>query len=262
MQGADDLIRELDRWFADGRTVNVWWRDDDATQPTPALARLVAAARHHRTPLALAVIPADMSGALAPALEEPLVSILQHGFAHRNHAAAGERAVECGGNRPDAAVLGELTSGRERLAAAFGSRFQPILVPPWNRIAPGIAISLPEHGYAGLSVFGPRSLMRGRGRVVAINAHLDLLTWKDGARFAGRDKLIRLCTERLTDRRLGRTEPAEPFGLLTHHLDHDKETWAFLEEILEVLASHAAVRWKDAAALFADAASSAAVKSR
>ncbi|HEY9056564.1 MAG TPA: hypothetical protein VIN77_05390, partial [Aurantimonas sp.] len=64
MQGVDHLLRELDQWTADGRTVALWWRDDDATQPTPALARLVAAAQRHRAPLALAVVPSPMSDAL------------------------------------------------------------------------------------------------------------------------------------------------------------------------------------------------------
>lgn len=254
MQGADALLRELDRWTAGGRTVALWWRDDDATQPTPALARLIAAARRHRAPLALAVIPAPMSDALVPAIDDPLVTVLQHGFAHQNHAAAGERAVECGGDRPAIAVLDELTAGRARLAAAFGSRFCPVMVPPWNRIEPEIAAALPDRGFGGLSVFGPRAATQAGAGSFAVNAHLDLLTWKGGARFAGRDKLLRLCAERLADRRCGRIDPDEPFGLLTHHLDHDAETWAFLDEILGLLAAHPAVRWTEAGALFADAA--------
>lgn len=254
MQGADALLRELDRWAADGRTVAVWWRDDDATQPTPALAQLVAAAQRYHAPLALAVIPALMSDALIPAVDDPLVSVLQHGFAHQNHAAAGERAVECGGDRLATAVLDELTAGRARLAAAFGSRFCPVMVPPWNRIEPAIAMALPDHGFVGVSVFGPRSANPAGAGSFAINAHLDLLTWKGGVRFAGHDKLLRLCAERLADRRCGRIDPDEPFGLLTHHLDHDGETWAFLDDILGLLAAHPAVRWAEAGALFDDAA--------
>ncbi len=232
----------------------LWWRDDDATQPTPALARLGAAARRHGAPLALAVIPAHMSDALIPAVDDPVVSILQHGFAHQNHAAAGERAVECGGDRPATAVLDELAAGHTRLAAAFGPRFSPVMVPPWNRIAPEIVTALPDHGFVGVSVFGPRSTNPAGAGSVAVNAHLDLLSWKGGARFAGRDKLLRLCAERLADRRCGRIDPDEPFGLLTHHLDHDAETWAFLDEILGLLAAHPAVRWTEAGALFDDAA--------
>lgn len=232
----------------------MWWRDDDATQPTPALACLVAAARRHGAPLALAVIPACMSDALVPAIDDPLVSVLQHGFAHQNHAAAGERAVECGGERPAMAVLDELAAGHARLAAAFGPRFRSVMVPPWNRIEPEIAAALPDHGFVGVSVFGSRSTNQAGPGSFAVNAHLDLLTWKGGARFAGRDKLIRLCAERLADRRCGRVDPDEPFGLLTHHLDHDAETWAFLDEILGLLTTHPAVCWMAADALFPDTA--------
>ncbi|WP_206454725.1 polysaccharide deacetylase family protein [Aurantimonas marina] len=254
MSGTDALLHELDHWMAEGRTVVLWWRDDDAAQPTPALVRLVAAARRHGAPLALAVIPARMSDALIPSIDDPLVSVLQHGFAHQNHAAASERAVECGGDRPAMAVLDELAAGRARLTAAFGSRFSPVMVPPWNRIEPAIATALPDRGFGGLSVFGPRAATQAGAGSFAVNAHLDLLTWKGGARFAGRDKLLRLCAERLADRRCGRTDPDEPFGLLTHHLDHDAETWAFLDEILGLLAAHPAVRWTEAGTLFANAA--------
>ncbi|HEY9057312.1 MAG TPA: polysaccharide deacetylase family protein, partial [Aurantimonas sp.] len=245
-----------------GRTVALWWRDDDATQPTPALARLVAAAQRHRAPLALAVVPSPMSDALVPAVSDPLVTVLQHGFAHQNHATAGERAVECGGDRPVTAVLDELAAGRARLAAAFGPRSCPVMVPPWNRIEPRIEEALPAYDFIGLSVFGPRSAARAAGGVVAVNAHLDLLTWKGGARFAGRAKLLRLCAERLADRRCGRVDPDEPFGLLTHHLDHDAETWAFLDEILGLLAAHPAVRWTGIGLLFANAGSGAKATSR
>ena len=42
MTGWADLDAELDRWKAAGRAATLWWRDDDATRPTPALDRLLA----------------------------------------------------------------------------------------------------------------------------------------------------------------------------------------------------------------------------
>ena len=58
MSGPDALDRELDAWAAAGRVAEAWWRDDDATAPTPALARLLEARRAAGAPVALAVIPA------------------------------------------------------------------------------------------------------------------------------------------------------------------------------------------------------------
>ncbi|TFF25533.1 hypothetical protein E3C22_09310 [Jiella endophytica] len=257
MQSFDQLDDELDQWAAAGRSVSVWWRDDDAAAATPQLTRLVGAARRHRLPLAIAAVPATMQPDLVAALSAPGISVLQHGYAHKNHAAAGKRAVECGGERPTQEVLAELGEGMRILMREFGASFLPILVPPWNRIDPAVAAALPQQGYFGLSSFGPR-YYQGQGgggstedaalvlppRFAAINAHLDLLSWKGGATFAGAEKLIALFAERLADRRLGRTDPDEPFGILTHHLDHDEATWSFLERLLGRVGSHPAIRFQ------------------
>ncbi|MCB8836734.1 polysaccharide deacetylase family protein [Aurantimonas sp. VKM B-3413] len=247
---ADELERELGLWAAAGRQVEVWWRDDDADRPGGQLDRLLAAAARHGVPLAVAAVPAALDERLADVLADPLVAVLQHGFAHRNHAAPGGRAVECGGDRTVDAVMAELAAGRARLAEVFGASFLPVMVPPWNRIEPAVADALPAAGYRGLSVFGPSDPHRRPTGLREVNAHLDLLTWKGGARFAGAAKLIRLAAERLEARRLAGAGPAEPFGILTHHLDHDAETWAFLEAILSRLAGHPAVRFLSAGDLF------------
>ncbi|UIJ72038.1 polysaccharide deacetylase family protein [Aurantimonas sp. HBX-1] len=248
-----ELIDELDRWADEGRRLEAWWRDDDAVRPSPALGRLTQAASSRGLPLALAVIPAAMIPELAGALADPCLTVLQHGFAHRNHAVCGARAVECGGVRQRDALLGDLAAGRDRLEAMFGARFVPALVPPWNRIEPDVVRALPGLAYRGVSLFGSRPSPPQAAGFAEINTHLDLLTWKGGARFAGRDKLIRLAAERIADRRLGRTDPQEPFGLLTHHLDHDGQTWDFLGELLDTLAAHGSVRFRGAASLFAAA---------
>ncbi|WP_192847047.1 polysaccharide deacetylase family protein [Aureimonas sp. AU4] len=217
--------------------LRLWWRDDDAVRWTPALARLVALAGSVRAPLALAAIPAGLDPALAATLEGAggEVAVLQHGFAHRNAALRGERAVELGGGRDTRDLLGDLGAGRETLAAAFGPRFLPVMVPPWNRIEARIAEALPGLGFRGLSAFGGEGEQRVPGLRVA-NAHLDVLRWKGGAHFAGEAKLI---AETLLwlERRAG--DGAAPFGLLTHHLDHDEATWAFLERFLRCLLRHA-----------------------
>jgi hypothetical protein len=62
---------------------------------------LLDSAASRNTPLALAVIPADAE----PALNEriaglPGLAILQHGYAHQNHAPATEKKQELGPHRP------------------------------------------------------------------------------------------------------------------------------------------------------------------
>src|SRR5258706_12529616 len=81
------------RWRDAGRAVDFWWRDDDAAQLDPALARLLALAQSTSVPLALAVIPLQCGEEIFERIG-PTVSILQHGTDHRNRAAANEKKTE------------------------------------------------------------------------------------------------------------------------------------------------------------------------
>ncbi|WP_062212609.1 polysaccharide deacetylase family protein [Aureimonas sp. AU12] len=244
---AAPLNAELDRWEEGGLTLPLWWRDDDAADDTPALRRLMALADRHRAVPALAVIPEPATPALAAVLSGGDAHVLQHGWRHRNHAAPGGRAVECGGDRDLQPILDEFAGGRERLAALFGDRFLPVMVPPWNRIEPRVSQALPAAGYIGLSTFGPPEAAPPGLR--AINGDLDVVRWKGGARFAGATKLCRSMVEDLALRRAA--GDGRPFALLTHHLAHDEATWDFLAALLPMLSRHPAVRWRDAATLFA-----------
>src|SRR5271168_273027 len=112
-----DLVDELDRWEEAGRVAHLWWRDDDAASPTPALDRLLAAAGDAQ--LALAVIPADAADELPAALSLfPQVAVLQHGWCHANHVATGKKS-EYPPERHPVDVADELDEGRQRLRALF-----------------------------------------------------------------------------------------------------------------------------------------------
>ncbi|MFO0989148.1 MAG: hypothetical protein U1F37_17600 [Alphaproteobacteria bacterium] len=106
------LDAELAAWRQAGRAATLWWRDDDAGDATPALRRLVALAEAHAVPLALATVPAWATPALAAAVKEAgaPVSVLQHGYAHANHAPAGEKKFEPP-ERPAPVVVAELAQG-------------------------------------------------------------------------------------------------------------------------------------------------------
>ena len=249
----DDLARELDLWAREGRVAAFWWRDDDAAKPAPALAQLLDLSDAHRIEVAVAVIPATASDLLADALEKRgHASVLQHGFAHKNHARAGEPAVECGGDRSVDEVLEEFAEGRRRLEEMFGARFEPILAAPWNRIERRVLDRLSEAGFRGASAFGPRAAMRGAHGLAVANAHVDPMNWRE-RRFAGRDKALSGIIGELRSRRSGETEAEEPLGLLTHHLDHDAGLWAFLPDFFRATAAHPAAHWINVEEAFAAA---------
>jgi len=237
------LDAEVDRWAKAERTVILWWRDDDAIAATPALERLLRTARQPdraAVPICLAVIPAQADGSLAKTgAQNPQVSILQHGFAHRNHAPTNEKKLELGAHRPAAIVLRELAEGRQRLQQLFGSRFLPVLVPPWNRFAPAVRDGLPGIGLTSISTYGPRTA----GDRSAVNTHVDIIDWHGSRGFAGEAAALRLLTGHLAARREARADPAEPTGLLTHHLVQDEACWGFLTELVYRLSRRPEVRW-------------------
>ena len=66
------LRAELDRLAEAGVRLEIWWRDDDAAEATPALDRLLAIAEKVRWPLALAVIPGVANEAVLSKFVGPL----------------------------------------------------------------------------------------------------------------------------------------------------------------------------------------------
>jgi hypothetical protein len=177
--------------------------------------------------------------------------VLQHGYAHRDYAASDEPSAELGEHRSAEAVLRELALGGERLREELGAMSRPVLVPPWNRIAPSLVPELAGLGFTGLSCFSPRERPRTHHGVRCANCHVDPVDWRSGAVFRGEERTLRALIRHLRGRRTAEVDPEEPTGLLTHHLCHDRALWTFLDRLFGHTASHAAVRWLDADEIFA-----------
>jgi hypothetical protein len=248
------LAAELDGWPAGEATL--WWRDDDAGPAGPALDRLLGVAAVHAVPLGLAVVPAwlDERAAAAVRAAPAAVQVLQHGYAHVNHEPAppaGSRArkAELGASRPVRVALAELARGRRCLAAAVAERARPVLVPPWNRIAPAVRDALPDAGYRALSTFGPRPAAATAPGLRLVNCHVDPIRWRAGRGFAGAAEALDALTAHLAARRARAVDPEESTGLLSHHQVFSPEAWAFLDALLGRLRAHPAVRFRPVDAL-------------
>ncbi len=247
-----DLNAELDAWRDAGRRATFWWRDDDAVEPTPALERLLDLARRHDTPLMLAVIPARARAALVSRLAAagPGAVPVQHGFAHLNHAPAGEKKWELGAHRPLAAVIEELARGMAQMEALFAEAWLQVMVPPYNRIAPEVTAALGRLGYRGLSTDGARAAALAGPGVIQVNTHADIMRWDQPRGFLGTPNAIGRVRDHLEARRLGRADTAEPTGLLTHHLAHDDGCWDFIEQFLSCVLTHPAAAFLHPRAIF------------
>jgi hypothetical protein len=241
-----DLLVELDRWDETGRIARLWWRDDDAVAPTPALDRLLATAG--TAPLALAVIPAEAQPALAAALDLfPRVTVLHHGWCHANHALAGKKS-EYPAERHPVDVADELGEGRQRLLSLFGSRALPVFVPPWNRFADRFVSLLAEAGLTTLSQIAPRKDHPPASIAIA-DVHLDVVAWRTTRGFIGDDAALGRLIAELRARRDSGDET--PVGVLTHHLVMDSATEDFLARLSDTVVMHRAARWVDTAEMLA-----------
>lgn len=243
------FAEELARWRDAGRIVELWWRDDDAARAVPALERLLALAGKSAVPLALAVIPEPAEGAWLGELGRE-ISLLQHGFDHRNRATGGEKKTEFPAAEPATSALERIAAGRARLASLVGPQALEVFVPPWNRLPAALLPRLPEAGLHGLSTYGARRSGHPAPGVLQINTHVDIIAWKDTRGFVGEDGALGLALRHLAARRAGEADQSEPTGLLTHHAVHDEGAWGFLERLFEVTRREPGVRWRHAAELF------------
>lgn len=242
------LFDEIARWRDAGRTVDFWWRDDDACAVDPALDRLTALAARAQVPLALAVIA---QGVQAPVLAQDgrWIRILQHGADHTRRSAPGEKKTEFPAAEAVELALARL---REAYARIAGPVTLPVLVPPWNRIGSAeLAHRLAAAGYRGLSRFGPRAAASALPGLVQVNTHVDIIDWRGARGFVGEPAAVQAATTHLKARREGRADPDEATGWLTHHRVHDAACWSFLERLFEHTAREGSVVWRRADQLFA-----------
>ena len=166
--------------------------------------------------------------------------------------------------------LAELSQGQARLKALFGSRFLPVVVPPWNRFASSLIPSLATHGFIGISG-GPSGFPNSGGTPLR-QAHttIDPIDWarrrNPTSHGIGVRPLAAIVDDILIplENALGPQIPAPPFpqtappqipmppalGILTHHLVHETALWSFLDQLFLRLSRHPAVRFISASSLF------------
>ncbi|SDW76226.1 hypothetical protein SAMN05444358_1011691 [Ruegeria halocynthiae] len=235
------LQNELQCWQDAGFTLPLWWRDDDAITVTPQLERLASMSAELGLPVHLAVIPRDADAALVGCVSDhPELIPVVHGWAHQNHAPNGEKKAEFRLHRPIDALASDAGAGLTRLRDLFGNQLRPMFVPPWNRIDPKVTALLPGLGYRILSTATPRKAASG---IAQVNTHLDPIDWRGTRNLIEPGKLIAQTVRLLQDRRAGRADNAEAFGVLTHHLVHDQDIWTFTQELLHRLLDGPGVPW-------------------
>lgn len=242
---------ELDTWHRERRVALLWWRDDDATDATEQLGALFRLTGRFKVPVALSVIPTRFTRRLVQQVQRhPGTSVLVHGHAHVNHAPEGWAKSEFGGTRKLSQMEDELKAGLVLLRQGFGPLALPVLVPPWNRMAPRLVGRLPALGYRGISAWKPRLPDEKSGPLVRVNTHLDPIDWRHG-RIPKDDRAVAAALLRKLRWRRAHPERAdEPLGLLTHHLLWGPEIEHVIVNVFSHTRNHPAVRWLSARTVF------------
>ena len=234
-EAVDTLATHLDRRAEDGRALELWWRDDDLETPTDALALCLEALADAGIDAAFAAIPTGLTPAAVEALSGTGAVLFVHGWAHTNHAPAGEKKAEFGATRPRADRLSEIERGWARLKEIGGDRALACFVPPWNRIAEDLLPALDATGIAALSAFASPKRPALPASVPRLDTHIDLIDWR------GTGKPIP--AETLASEIIHHDGVDGPVGILSHHRVTDRGAWKAWQPILRLLSDHPSVRW-------------------
>ncbi len=113
----------------------------------------------------------------------------------------------------------------------------PIFVPPWYECGIDTEMGLGKEGFLAISKCGLAATQPSLERLKRINVHIDLMAWQPPRpALASPENLIHQIAEHFRYRRETAGLAQEPFGINTHHDDHDEPTWSFLDQLLGRLA--------------------------
>jgi predicted glycosyltransferase len=233
LRGSLELIQ------AEGKEVQLFFRDDDIDEDEESLLRLLDLFLAHGVPLNLAVIPDLLSDATVRQLllrelwiPESL-GLIQHGWTHINHEREG-RKCEFGISRSLADKFTDIARGKKRLEEAFGQRFYPAFTPPWNRCTQDTFGVLDELGFVVFSKDQGDEAIQGH-RFQEISTTLDLYRWKGGPALKSSDEIVPTLISQMRE--------LDTIGILLHHKVMDDTALTFLDQLLGELRQVPVVRF-------------------
>ena len=241
MNDALNQLRSLlERSSADGKLVEIFFRDDDVDEDEESLRQLLEIFTSRKIPLILGVLPAKLTASATALLLKTqrdfpgLIELTQHGWQHVNHEVS-ERKCEFGSSRNFAEQVTDIQRGQTRMNEAFGAQWFLAFIPPWNRCTAQTCQALNQLGFRVLSK------LRGKAAPVTdfqgqeISVTLDIFTWKNGAMLKPAEEIFAELANQI--------KHGEPLGIMLHHKVMNDQSFAFLESLLIELSASSAIRF-------------------
>jgi hypothetical protein len=225
----------------------IFFRADDIGAGGRAFHGLCQLFRAHNIPLAMAVVPAWLTGIRADqlfasaALEEPLWGWHQHGWRHVNWQRTGEKS-EFSELRPVERQWRDICQGLEKMTEIFRDYLVPVFTPPWNRLPNPTLRILQELDFKAVSMTGPLPrILRPGINLRNLRIQLDLHTRKAKDGQADFVNLLEELSGLLTKR--------EPIGIMLHHQRMTLFAFEFLDALLDLLKHRVRARFSSFAEL-------------
>jgi hypothetical protein len=213
--------------------VRIFFRNDDVDEDESSLRRLLWLFLERKMPVNLGVIPGRLTAACVEFLAgsvgaaPELIELNQHGWLHQNHEREG-RKCEFGPSRSYARQLADIARGHERMTEAFGPKWFPVFIPPWNRCTEETRRAMDHLGFRALSAKQGRSIVTGY-RFEEISITLDIHRWSGGAQMKSPEEIIAELIDQLSRR--------QTIGIVLHHKVMDDHAFYFLGSLLDALAA-------------------------
>jgi hypothetical protein len=254
------LRAEIRAWRETGRRARFWVRDDDAVTFTPELSELLQLCSEEQIPIALAVIPENAAQDLRDAVSgRPGVTVLQHGFDHKNRGGPRDKS-EFPAVRPFDEAVTSVRAGWKHISEQFGDQALPVFVPPWGTCSLAVRRRLPETGLSGYSPspvgpFRADELCRRGGTRSSVGLSLagtHLAVNRPVATDTSPLPISRhlaFLASLVNAVRSDDSDPEEPIGIMTHAWGVDAGVRDFLRELFRVTRD-AGAEWANARELF------------
>ena len=235
----EPLMRSLDALQAAGRSVNIFFRDDDVDWNEGALRQLLSTFIRTHAPVNLEIIPARLSRFAIRHLRARqrdypgLFELNQHGWRHVNHEREG-RKCEFGASRCFEQQLEDIANGQMLMNDAFDEAWSPVFTPPWNRCTEATFRALDQLGFAALSKDrGKQAIAEYKFREISIT--LDLYRWKGEPAMKSPEQIVSELISQMNE--------LDTIGIMLHHKVMDAAAFSLLEQVIEALRHSPSVRF-------------------